>query len=241
VPRRTADETRHLLIDTGIAMLHERGVTAGVAHIRLQDVLKRAGLTTGAAYRLWDHQEDFHRDLAAAATRSRDDVPITRTIAAIRDLVDRRAPLREVIRVAAATHVDGLGAGGDGAFLTTLALRATAGHQPELQAASRARHNESIDSFAQLYDTLMKVYGRRLRPPFTLRQFTVAMAALGEGFALHAIEGEEHPVVEVSGPGGGPPEAWTLFGVSVEALVELFTEPAAAAAACPDQAADQEK
>jgi hypothetical protein len=50
--RRTGDETCHLLIETGIALLHERGATPGVSHIRLQDVLKRAGFTTGAAYRL---------------------------------------------------------------------------------------------------------------------------------------------------------------------------------------------
>jgi AcrR family transcriptional regulator len=109
MPRRTGDETRRLLIETGIALLHERGATAGVSHIRLQDVLKRAGLTTGAAYRLWPDQEHFHRELAVAATRWRDDVPITRTIAAIQDLVETRAPLFEVIRAATAAHVDGFG------------------------------------------------------------------------------------------------------------------------------------
>lgn len=34
-------------------------------HIRLQEVLRRAGLTTGAAYRLWAKQNDY-RDLAVA-------------------------------------------------------------------------------------------------------------------------------------------------------------------------------
>ena len=50
--RRTGDETRALLLRVGMQLLLERGVSAGVQHIRLQDVLRHAGLTTGAAYRL---------------------------------------------------------------------------------------------------------------------------------------------------------------------------------------------
>src|SRR5687767_15950116 len=96
--RRTSAETRKLLLDTGIAMLHEQGVTAGVAHIRLRDVLDRAGLTTGAAYRLWSDQSAFHRDLAVAAAGWRDDGPLDRTVAAIRQLIEDEAPLRAVIR-----------------------------------------------------------------------------------------------------------------------------------------------
>jgi hypothetical protein len=51
-------------------MLLERGVSAGVQHIRLQDV-RHAGLTTGAAYRLWADQSDYQRDLAVAMVRLR--------------------------------------------------------------------------------------------------------------------------------------------------------------------------
>ena len=39
-------------------MLHEHGVTAGGSHVRLQDVLSRAGSTIGAACRLWSDQKD---------------------------------------------------------------------------------------------------------------------------------------------------------------------------------------
>ena len=39
--RRTGDETRALLLRVGMQMLLERGVSAGVQHIRLQEVLRR--------------------------------------------------------------------------------------------------------------------------------------------------------------------------------------------------------
>src|SRR5690606_4054701 len=73
VPRRTAAETRQLLLDTGVEMLYETGISPPVAHIRLQNVLRRAGLTTGAAYRIWANQEDFQLDLAEEATLRRHD------------------------------------------------------------------------------------------------------------------------------------------------------------------------
>jgi AcrR family transcriptional regulator len=234
VERRTAAETRELLLETGIAMLHEQGVTAGVAHIRLQDVLKRTGLTTGAAYRLWSDQSAFHRDLAVAATRWRDDSPLGRTVTAIRELVERKAPLRSVIRQAGATHVEGLaGADGEGtgpsnSFLTALALRAAAAHDDELRAASRDRHQDSLDSFVELYTALLRVYRRQMRPPFTLHQLAATLAALGEGFAVQAIEGEEHPVVHLPVEDGDADadadEPWTMFAVAVRALVEALTE-----------------
>jgi AcrR family transcriptional regulator len=265
MPRRTGEETRRLLIDTGIDMLHERGVTVGVSHIRLQEVVKRAGLTTGAAYRLWDDQERFHRELAVAFVRWRAEDPVGRTSRAVAHLVEEGAPLAEVVRVAAAAHIAGLGdvggaprpggsvaaedAAGPGpgagagegqasevdTFLTTLALRAGARHGDELQRASRERHAGSIDRFAGFYTTLMAAYDMRMRAPFTVRHFAVMVAALGEGFALHAIEGEDHPVVRLPAGHGGcraddssgtdSPADWSLFGVAVAALVDATMEP----------------
>ena len=43
--RRTGDETRALLLRVGMQLLLERGVSAGVQHIRLQDVLRHAAVS----------------------------------------------------------------------------------------------------------------------------------------------------------------------------------------------------
>lgn len=235
--RRTADETRRLLIDVGIEMLFERGASAGVNHIRLQDVLKRAGLTTGAAYRLWDNQGEYHRDLAVAATQWRDEIPLQGVVDAIRDTVERDGPLSEVVRHGTRSHIEGL-AGlrrpasgptveGPPAFLTTLALRAATYDDPELQAASRARHHATIDMYEGLYRAMMVRYRRRLRPPFTVSHLAAVIAAMGEGFAIQTIEGEAHPALRhtVGGGEAGSGDEWTLFGLAVWAIVEAFTEP----------------
>lgn len=224
--RRTSEQTRALLIETGMQMLLERGATAGVSHIRLQQVLRRAGLTTGAAYRLWPDQDAYQHDLAVHATTWRDDSPTATTMARIAELIERGEPLAEVVRQGTAAHVEGFEKR-DGrrqpTFLLALALRATAAHSDELRLASRRRHQQSLDEFADLYQRVMDRYGRRLRPGRSIQQLAEAMAAVGEGFALHAIEGIEHPRILVAGADGGTAE-WTLYGLTIWSLIQTFTD-----------------
>lgn len=229
--RRTGEETRELLLQVGRDMLLERGVTAGVQHIRLQDVLRRAGLTTGAAYRLWDDQTDYQRDLAVSMVRLRVSEPASHAFGAVAEMLAAGVPADDVIRAAADTHVRPLTehAGGgahsdfDGdLFLTVLALRAAAHTWPELADASRERHRESVESFSAFYQALMDAYGLRMRSPLTIDDFTEAMAALGEGFAIRSLEGIAHPTYRVRAGDDLPEGDWTLFALGVRALVASF-------------------
>jgi hypothetical protein len=106
-----------------------------------------------------------------------------------------------VIRAAAETHVrtaavdldDPADARDAQQFLISLALRTTAQTWPELREAAHDRHRESIAAFAEFYAYLMEAYGFRMKTPLTITDFTEAMAAMGEGFAILALEGIEHP------------------------------------------------
>ena len=209
-------------------LLLERGALAGVGHVRLQEVVRRAGVTTGAAYRLWADQVDFQRDLAVAVARWRTDDPAANTWRAVGDLIEAGASLDEVIRVGAAAHIDSLvdeGPGPARLFRVALALRASSQGTSELRAASAERHAASVAEFGGLYETLMAAYGLRPAAPFSVEDFTVAMAALGEGFALHSIEGLEHRRLDLTDTPGLPDGEWTLFGCCVRALVDQFFEP----------------
>lgn len=231
--RRTGEETRALLLRVGMQMLLERGVAAGVQHIRLQDVLRRAGLTTGAAYRLWADQTDYQRDLAVSMMRLRVSGPADYAREAVVDLVERGASGDEVIQAAAWVHVRAAWRDVDDpteevdahSFLIALALRTTAHTWPELKEASQARHQESTAAFNEFYQYLMDVYGLRMRAPLTVSDFTDALAALGEGFAVRALEGVDHPVYDASGEHEIPEGRWTLFALAVRALVNEFMIP----------------
>lgn len=235
--RRTAEDTRRLILEAAIQMLLERGATAGVQHIRLQEVLRSVGLTTGAAYRIWGDQDEFHRDLAVAMVGLRFAPPVASAAGAIEDVLSSGESLDEVARVAALDFVTYASkfhlepeSRDSHAFITALALRTAAGAWPELRVASAERHRESIASFAMFYAALLQRFGRRMREPLTIVDFTEAMAALGEGFAIRAAEGLDHPTYDIPEGAEVPSGEWTLFGIGIRGLVAAFTVPVADAA-----------
>ena len=221
--RRTLDETRSLLLDTGVRQLHERGLFVAVTHVRLADVAKAADLTTGAAYRVWERQEDFHRDLAVAAIRHRHIESIHGTVQSIFRAVDQNAPLAEVLRIGSVAHMY-LNSPTD-PFLIALSLRTLSGAVPALAEASQTRHRESMAAFEVLYETLLARYGRQVRAPFEISALSHALAALTEGFAMQSMTGIDHLMYELDDRGEGVGVEWSLLGVAVEALVERLTEP----------------
>ena len=223
--RRSAAETRQLLLDTAVTMLHEQGPAAGVMHIRLGDLVTRVGLTTGAAYRLWADQREFHNELAVAALRWRDRSLLHKTERAVGPVVAAGGTLLQVLRAGAAANVQTLP--DDVGILLTLALRAGAYHQPGLLHAAAERRQEAVASFGDLYGHLMRAYGRRFREPFTMEHLCAAFTAVVEGFGVQTATGEVHPtmtVVTEDDPGG---EEWTLLGVCLTGLIDRMTEPAA--------------
>ncbi|WP_244604291.1 hypothetical protein [Microbacterium oleivorans] len=228
--RRTGEQTRALLLRAGMQLLLERGVSAGVQHIRLQDVLRRTGLTTGAAYRLWSDQADYHRELAVAMVRMRVTGPADVMRARVDELVAAGASGEDIIRGAALAHVQAAELATDDptdlldaqSFRVALALRTTADTWPELTEASHERHRESIEAFTELYQQVIDAYGMRMREGLTIEDFAEAMAAMAEGFAIQSLERLPHPSFQLSGSDGTPAGEWTLLGLTVRALVDSF-------------------
>jgi hypothetical protein len=200
------------------------------------------GLTTGAAYRIWTDQDDFHRDLAVAMVGVRFAPPVTSAMSAMQDILAANGPLVDVVRAAALDQVTYSAkfhlepeSRDSHAFITALALRTAAGAWPELRAASAVRHRESIGAFAALYGALLQRYRRRMREPLTIIDFTEAMAALGEGFAIRAAEGLDHPMYDIPAGAEVPSGEWTLFGISILGMIEGFTVPLEDSVADPAQ------
>jgi len=227
--RRTADETRRLIIDAGLQLLLERGASAGVQHIRLQEVLRSVGLTSGAAYRIWSDQDDFHRDLAVEMVRLRFAEPTASATTAVGGILDGGGGMDDAIRAATFDHVRYASrfhlepeSRDSHAFITALALRTAAGAWKELRAASAERHAESVADFCEFYAAIMTRFGYRMRTPFTVQDFAEAMAALGEGFAVRAAEGLDHPMFEIADDEEAPAGTWSLFGIAARGLVDAF-------------------
>ena len=217
-------ETRSRLLDAGIELLHEVGLRAGVAHVRLAEVARRAGYAPSAAYRCWDSQEDFHRDLAAAALAWRSDAAlIGDTTRMVRAIISAQAPWQEVLRVGGNSNVHRTPA--EVEFHTALALRAAAGCDPELLLAAEERVAEGLRAHVELYTVLLNVYGREVRPPYTIELVSATIGALADGFAIQDVSGKGHPHLDRDDVGEGVGRDWTLFACVLEIVVERMTRP----------------
>jgi AcrR family transcriptional regulator len=213
---------RDSILAAGLDLLHRVGVRAGVSHVRLEHAARRAGYTTGAAYRCWPSQDEFHRQLALAAMAWRDRGSNADVINSIRAAVDGGAPIDEVVRLGAAANVERTPEETD--YFVPLVLRASARFDDELAAAARERLDGGIAAHEQLHDVLMSRYRRRVRAPLTLRDFSTIIAAVADGFAVQDV-GRPHPRVEIDPARPGVGREWTLLGIAVWALVDQLTEP----------------
>jgi AcrR family transcriptional regulator len=214
-------ETRSRLLSAGIDLLHEQGVRAGVGHIRLADVARRAGYTPSAAYRCWASQDDFHRDLVAATLAWRDRHSIADTTRMVRDLISARVPWAEILRVGGNSNAERTAA--EVEFYTSLALRAAVGNDPTLRSIAEQRVAEGLKAHSELYAVLLDVYGREMRPPYTIDHITATLAALADGFAVQDISGDHHPHLDRDVPGAG--RDWSLFACLLEIVTESMTRP----------------
>ena len=214
-------ETRSRLLDAGIDLLHELGVRPGVGHVHLAEVARRAGYTPSAAYRCWDSQADFHRDLAAAALAWRDRALIADTTRMVRAMISAQAPWQEVLRVGGNSNVHRTPA--EVEFYTALALRAAAGHDPELRSVADRRVADGLSAHSELFTVLLNVYGREMRPPYTIDHITGTIGALADGFAVQDVSGENHPHLDRDDVSDGVGRDWTLFACVLEIVTERMT------------------
>jgi len=212
-------DPRQALVDAGVDLLVECGPAPGVDHVRMADAAHRAGYTSGAAYRYWPNQHEFQRDVIIAALRRRAGSAVAETVAMIRRLVEDGAPFSEIIRVGAAANLHRWP--DDTVYFATLALRSATYADEELRAVSKERLVAGLDEYVDLYEAMLRLSDRRMRPPFTTRHLALLFGALGEGFTLQASLGLDHPCF----PGDDLEREWTLLAIAVRALVEEFTEP----------------
>ncbi len=187
-------------------------------HVKIATVVRRLGLTSGAAYRIWTRQEDFHRDLALRVTRTTEGPAADAVSAATLAAMESGAPFEEVARLGALAQYNDT-TSGNNLFYVGLALTAAGRNDDELREVNAHRYLESLADFALLYEAVLRHYGRRPRSPWTYPMVARVLAALSEGSALQA---DLPSVPDSEGLSHDPGE---LFAEAVVALAVNLTEP----------------
>ena len=243
--RRSREELRDLLIQTGRAILEEEGLSVGAGGLTFKEVFARVEVATGARVtnasvirRVWENLAEYQTDvLVDIALRADSTGELDLTLEALAPLVvasdlstpaARLASLRELARV-----------GGEVGMTARLESREwylwigvwVLGLTNDLTGRRTNIREALLESFAtmtatweDLFEGICAHLGLRVRENLTVRQFTQAVSSMAEGSALRQGGDLALALIERPTGPGGELQQWTLFGVCLEALAVRFLE-----------------
>lgn len=232
--RTPRDETKRLILETGVGLLMARGLEGGCAHVGMSDALAEIESSTGrritnaSVYgRIWANQSEFHKDLLLEAasefpsgeeveSRSVAALALERTVGQSTDL-----RIRELSRVIGSSHLTALGE--SRSWQTWLAIWALTVSTPTLEddlergPTIAHRHQLAVEAFADMLAEVLEALDVELRPGLTVQQLSMALYALSEGLVLHQRFSTDYVVTVDVGD-----EPWTLFAVAMEGIIQRF-------------------
>jgi len=243
--KQTREELRATLLEAGREILFEEGLDTGSGNLTFKRVFERVENKTGLRItnasvirRVWENQADYQADVLVtiAHDEGRPETDLTvRAIAAVLDGVDlstvesRARALQQVCRVGGAASSNAIASSANLSLWISVVAMATSSALPDERRRIQAALLESYDAASKFWDEtfagLANLLSVRLRSPWTMQQFVMAVTALNEGSSIRErISGNVERVTRPTGPNGEDQE-WTLFAVGLEALIHQFFEP----------------
>jgi len=244
------EELRDLLLEEGVALLLDEGVQVGLGAVTFPRVFERVEASTGrritaaSVYeRLWASQSDFQWEVLAVLVEGAStlDDRTRRRVSRILAAADRTTEagrlecLSELCQVVVQQHVIE-GSSRHHYRIVLAAVAAVSAPESDDDPVSKGieRVREALRDYVEretellldLYNEIGGALGLRTREPIELRQFALAVGALGEGVALRLKYFPEYaqPIAVPASLGRGDGEMWSLVGFGVEALVNAMIE-----------------
>jgi hypothetical protein len=217
---RDIDETRQQFLAEGRRRLVELGIPVTLGNIRLSDVAKAIGRTTGAAYNIWPLQEQYHRELAISFA---EDIfwasPIFQSVA---ELVARGSALDELLRDFANFYVTAMSQSRE--YFIASHLWSVALDEPKLMGALRSGFDNFHAIACEFYGNILVTYNRKVRSPYSIDDLVVATTALTDGFILrYRMDPDRVPMQMERLDLPNAKMGWSLFASTFENLFEAMT------------------
>jgi hypothetical protein len=246
---RRAKVSRHdlhdLFINAGRTILREEGLGAGGEVLTFKRVSERVEADCGIKVtnasligRVWENQYEYQTDVLATIAADDSASEIAQTIDGLDPVLlgmdpsseeSRGWTMREVARLTAAANTAALGQSTDWLLWIGIWAVSTVGAAPErrrrIELALEQAYHAVTERMEEIYRAGLDFVGYRVRPGLTVRQFTIAVAALAEGCVLRNRVDATHMngIMRPTGPRGEEQE-WTLFGLALDALSQQFFE-----------------
>jgi hypothetical protein len=242
--KRSRDDLRALLIEAGRALLREEGFGTGAESLTFKRVLAHVHDETGIRLtnasiigRVWENQAEYQIAVIEAVASDEGTTEVDATMRALVPLLDsldltseesRWQAVHEICRVGGAANMAALRTSDNWPTWIGAWSLAAAGKRPD----HRARIEEALlqgyaritQQWETIYSATARNLGLRWRDGLTARQFTIAVAALGEGCALRDRVDATSMHLTRPSAAGGPEVPWTLFGLALAALAHEFLE-----------------
>jgi AcrR family transcriptional regulator len=237
-----AERARATLLEVGRQMVAEQPVNSGLDHIKVAEVARRANMTTGAIYHHWDSQDAYRAELMDLLL-----APITLQNSelmggALELVLAGELTLEELSGLVAWDNLTQLV--DNERFDVQLGFWSRRS-DPEIARRLRASYRELADRRAESTEAFLAAFGRRVKPPLTVDDFSTVISALAEGLAIRrGVDPDAVPVKFPELASGRPvveklraladgrfpddatdPGRLNLLAVAGMALVEHLTEP----------------
>ncbi len=217
--RPTAAERRLAYLQVGADMV-TRGPTAerddgldALANVKVADVARRAGVTKGALYHIWESQEDYRRDLFQHMLDLSEQERVAQANRFLAEAVDEDgAPITDVTDLATLmTVISYRQLRADPRMLARFSFYNYA-HDPRVNEMLA----EGVATFDDYYQRYLTASGRRMRAPFTVRHLNTSVNAMMVGSIIrHRITGGADTRTDDA----------ELYGQGFRALLLHLTEP----------------
>ena len=247
-PKYPADEVRLRLLEAGREVVLRHGPGCGLDPVTLDGAIAEADVPRGSAYRLWQDdvltpQQAYRQAVQIdLLRRAGDGVPEATAkfketydefaeFSQSQDPDERKWAFRTIMRIVANHSYERLFESRKWRVYQALRSNVVAKASPRAEAIEVIRHAEAvqIEAYAEMYSEIAKVYGIRIREPYTMHEFATSAFALNEGIASRVTDGFRRHVERPTGR-HGEDEEWTLFAIGLEALADHYFEPVESAA-----------
>lgn len=242
--RLSDEETQRRMLETASAALVRSGLTVSLEHIRLEDVIREAGVSRSAVYRRWPHKDLFLGDLLLELARA--SVPMATTGSEEASEIVRRAVLGrldwlespagrqrllvEILRETAEHDFHLIY--GSHEWRTYLALTVTFSSLPEgelreqVQQALATSENGFIARISRSHRIVANLLGLRLRAgPVTFDTVAHLVNAIMRGLIFKALATPEVATGRAEGELFGVGGDWSLAALGITGLITTYFEP----------------
>jgi len=250
-PRRSAEETRRVLVEQGMRHIESVGLDFGFDHLTLEQACVEANVPRSSSHAAWAIHDDFapqalyQRSVLEAWLAARKNRTFAEAVnAELQRAFERHGDVLtqdDVLRIAGQAaleadvheHEDHTSTGvlaADVAIRHTLASQPVERRDPDIaQWVASSEANNRAARIADIYRPLAELLQIEPRPEYgddAFDHLAVSIAAVREGIVMRASVASDPSVVRRSirnGDTRGIPA--TLMGVCVEALVDKFFQP----------------